>query len=137
MRLDFIFEDIPPNIERDSPIAYFNLYEADNCSGEKLTSIPIVITEITTNTLEVSKDQRIKIYPNPGSDRFHIDIPQLAKPVLIELTDISGKQFFKREIPPANAKQKISIDASKFPRGVYFLSVSSENYILGEKVIKR
>lgn len=78
--------------------------------------------------------ERIKYYPNPVKDKLVIENPDL-KITSISISDVSGKIVFSsREIN----SDKIEVDFSSFPKGVYFLTTELDGKILKtEKVLKK
>jgi len=123
MGLDFIFDEVPSTVDKNSPIAYFNLYEADNCSGEKLSSIPILINGTTTNTLEVSKDKRIKIYPNPSDGLLTINYENNSSQLSFEIFNIQLKKIMNGVI------ENDKIDISNLLPGQYILRVDNHKLL--------
>ena len=64
----------------------------------------------------------LKIYPNPSSDKFFIELEN-PTPTSIRLFDINGKEIYSTTI-----NQVIStIDISSFKPGLYLLRSTSEN----------
>lgn len=68
-----------------------------------------------------TKDQELKVYPNPTRDRLTIEYAQNAE--LIQLMNINGQVLLDQRI----SQSKEQIDLSSFAEGIYFLRI-------GEKV---
>ena len=71
----------------------------------------------------------VAIYPNPASYTITIESPQLA---VIEILNIQG-QLIKSLSTTGN---KINIDVSAFPSGVYIVEVRTEKGVEVKKFIK-
>ncbi len=87
-----------------------------------LTSIP-----------QVSNDLPITIYPNPVSDKTHVDFNGFSTD-LVQLMDTRGSLI---KTIPANQLDAIDIDLSDIPNGVYFLKVIGENQFGTFRLIKQ
>lgn len=78
--------------------------------------------------------ERIKYYPNPLKDKLVIENPDF-KITSVSIADVSGNIIFSSKEFNSN---KIEIDFSSFPKGVYFLTTESEGKTLKtEKVLKK
>ncbi len=68
----------------------------------------------------------VSAYPNPVSDflnvRFNIENPV---DFIIEIIDITGKKLWIRNFPEITPQEVISIDLSRYVRGVYMLRIST------------
>lgn len=76
-------------------------------------------------------DNQMSVFPNPSTDRVHI---QLEKPIQnghLWLSDASGKIVFSRKI----TGQGYSFSVKDFPKGTYFLSLELEVGFLVEQVL--
>jgi len=67
----------------------------------------------------------VNIFPNPASD--FITISNLSEksgsPLLLEITDISGKNVYSGYL----VSSENSINISEIPSGLYFVKIFSEN----------
>lgn len=70
-----------------------------------------------------------KIYPNPSKGPFIIEIKE--KEFWLSITNVLGEKVYKAEIK----NQKIEIDLSKQPSGVYFINVQTEKGSGTQKII--
>ena len=83
-----------------------------------------------------------RIFPNPFSNRFFIEINGLntKNDVQLFIYDIYGKKLFSQEF---NASHQLIVDNSNFPiisslsKGVYFVSVVIDGNINTQKLIKQ
>ncbi len=90
-----------------------------------ITQYVVVCTNL--NLVDQSNNY-LKIYPNPFKDELKISV---EKPIMIKLTDIAGKEIFRKEI-----SGETIINTSSLDKGMYLIHFSSEKGIKPIKVIK-
>jgi hypothetical protein len=74
------------------------------------------------------------VFPNPTHDYFTIQLHNaMQQPHSIELTDISGKIVHGENI---SFNGRYQVDISNLSKGIYFLTVSSNNSFQTQKLIK-
>ena len=69
-------------------------------------------------------------YPNPTSGIFTIQGKNIQS---IEITNINGQLI--RQLTCLNEQSSIEIDLSKYGKGVYFITIQTDNQIFTKKVI--
>jgi hypothetical protein len=74
----------------------------------------------------------ISVYPNPAQDSWTLTNASSAD-FTIQIIDVQGKILGNMN---SNMQQTISIDASNYPAGVYFLEITSENQTRTIKLVK-
>ncbi|MFC2089632.1 T9SS type A sorting domain-containing protein [Bacteroidota bacterium] len=77
-------------------------------------------------------DDYIRIYPNPISTYLNIETGQ-ADHYSIEIISMNGQLIYTTNMEQSS----MQIDVSPFSKGVYFITVRSENWVRTEKIIKR
>lgn len=91
------------------------------------------VVKLGPETLGISENsllQKPNLYPNPAKDFFYLD--HLPKETTIDITDMSGRKFFSQKYH----EEKIRINTSAFPHGIYIVQVKNkEEIILSEKII--
>lgn len=85
----------------------------------------------TMDTNEQEKNNEVKVYPNPVSDKVNIVFDNPTKADII-LTEITGKQVYNKNFVNKN---KITIHTSGFPKGAYILSIKTQNQNFIKKII--
>ncbi|NVO02340.1 MAG: M4 family metallopeptidase [Bacteroidetes bacterium] len=80
-----------------------------------------------------SKNEELKIIPNPSNGIFQIVIESGSKKMNIDVIDILGNSVYKSMISPFNSKK--NIDLSFLAKGVYFIKASSEEKNLTKKLV--
>ena len=76
----------------------------------------------------------IKIYPNPSSSEFTVDLTGISNTseITLEVYDISGKEIFSQKY--SNTKI-IKVDDHKWSAGTYILNVRGRDGIVGRKKV--
>jgi hypothetical protein len=95
-------------------------------------------TAINTNWVagETENDELLSVvYPNPTNSELNIDFNRdITEPVDITLTDLQGKVMLATS---RNEVNKIQLDISDLPDGVYVLTMSGETYNDTQKIVKK
>lgn len=88
--------------------------------------------EVQTSTPNILSSS-VKIYPNPSSGIFTVEIIDNENINHIEITDISGKILQKYKIESS----KIPVDISEYYNGIYFIHIISNNGSAVKKIVKQ
>ena len=123
MGLHFTLDEVPLTFDKNSPIAYFNLYVAEDCTGEKLLSIPIMFSSGTTNSIEINNHKNINLYPNPSNEYLFLIYEKINAQINFKIFDIQLKQVMKGVI------ENDVIDISNLVPGQYVLRVDDQNLL--------
>ena len=86
----------------------------------------------TMSTAEQVETAKIKVYPNPASDILNIDLGKTFTEIKVSLSDVSGKQFISET---HKQKDKLSIHTQTLPKGVYVLSIQTNQHNFNKKII--
>ena len=88
---------------------------------------------VTTTPVIANDKPEIQVVPVPATNHVAIIMPSAVKGnVRITLSDISGRQVYERI---ANGNTSVQLDVSRYSRGLYFISVSGENFRTVQKII--
>jgi len=92
-----------------------------------------VVTNITDlKPIRLDKDSEYKIYPNPTNSVVTIEVLTSNTNLDITVCDFSGKILDRK-----NSQQSITqFSLEKYPEGVYFLTLKSENKTNIHKIVK-
>ena len=90
-----------------------------------------IIADSTLGIRENIATNSAKIYPNPTNLTFTIQLPTQQN-FQLQVTDITGRTISENK----NAANTISIDASGFSSGVYFIKATNQRTVLTGKVVK-
>jgi len=85
---------------------------------------------------EVETDSGIKIYPNPATGQFTIDMSQskLKKQRNLIVYDLNGRVLYKKQLK--SSKEKVLIDSEKWQSGIYLINLfCQKKLIFSGKVI--
>ena len=74
---------------------------------------------------------RIKVYPNPNSGTFVVELPEHTGIAVLTIRDYTGKVIDKRIV----TEPKPEFDISKYPRGLYLLNVDMDDRRYNEKIL--
>ena len=89
------------------------------------------VIKISKSLSEIENiDNKISIYPNPSNGIFTVEnLTGLS----LEITNLTGKIFFKSKI--ISPQSKMEIDLSDFGSGVYLVRIMGKNFIKVEKIV--
>jgi len=102
----------------------------------------ILFTEMTivdtpeTNTEDINLTQNIEVFPNPVSDNLFIefDLDQSSEQVNVEFVNVSGQRVLSQNFQNI-LKQRIELNVSALPTGIYMMNVRTEQGLKSEKVM--
>ncbi len=90
---------------------------------------------VATNELEGIAS--FKVFPNPSYDQITVEIETVgSQEVDFEITTMTG-QLLKTIHKEINTSDRISIDLTDLPTGIYILNANLENGQLVEKIVKQ
>ncbi len=104
---------------------YVTVEDTNGCSA----SDTVVVAYAVSNSYAVLGD--VRIYPNPTSGIFYIEVPNNSGDVELTISDITGKVVVRNVVRTS----KVSIDLSKYNKGLYFVKLVSGNDVEVYKVI--
>jgi len=94
----------------------------------KITDTTTVISDVDLNS---DSDFKYSIYPNPTSGSFNIEF-ETESAINIEIMDYMGKIILKEKV----TGDRITLDISNQPSGVYLVKIISNGNIKVERIIK-
>jgi hypothetical protein len=91
----------------------------------------------TVGIVDIKKDAKIGVYPNPADDYAVIGIKlEKESGISLNIYDISGKVVYNNEAPQASVGQnEITINTANFASGMYTIVVRTADGILREKLM--
>jgi hypothetical protein len=111
---------------------FFNFGTEGSAAGEKTYYFDDVKFGDLVNSIDLTNLAKVNVYPNPTSDIWNIELNETLVSSL-ELIDLQGKRVYSSY----SIKSNQSVDASSFPKGIYFLRITSNSESLIKRVIKR
>lgn len=94
-----------------------------------------ILKTTTGGTVQVEEKPFLplqKIYPNPATDIFTLEISTPTEKSHYSIYDLKGQELVKGTF----TSNKIKINISKYPKGLYFIRVIAQNNVTVNKIIK-
>jgi hypothetical protein len=130
-------EESSQTIEIDGEIGIgahiYNVRVTDINSCVASDTIIITVNSLTDIGLINNLEGRVKVYPNPTSDKLNIEFVENTEAIEISLYDIIGNLLLQKEMKPQETKRTIQIPGEN---GVYFIRIRSEYSSKTYKIIK-
>ncbi len=115
--------------------AFIYVQSINDC-GESPFSEGLEVT--VDNTVGIDKESQsdnIKIYPNPTTGQFFIELPEIKEKTSLYIYDLTGSVKYKTEINANDEKQIISYNFDHFANGIYFVSINTDKARIIKKLI--
>lgn len=116
----------------------YSIHFADETTGYvtgRKNGVPKIWKNGTGINVLATKDEPLevfKVYPNPASKEINIEIPNIdAKTISVSIIDLNGKQIYSDSFN----NKKVKINTEQFPKGVYILSVETDQKKHSQKII--
>ena len=121
------FVDVIESSGTDWKVAKHSYKPSDLASyGSRCANTNIVIDTTKTVFPDISNGPEIIVYPNPSSGLLIIKSISLGTDNLkIILSNTMGQVLIEKQIKPQNNLIETRFDISEFPKGIYFLNISS------------
>jgi PKD repeat protein len=96
-----------------------------------------ICSDIMISSKDLNEAQNLRIFPNPNSGNFNVELPEPAKPEMyFRITDHTGKIVQEKATKPASKMQTMTVES--LTNGMYFLQVVSKGRIVAvEKFVKQ
>jgi hypothetical protein len=104
-------------------------YSCDPSKSYNTSRSNVVDNTQVSTTINVNKDNAVKVYPNPTNGEFTIDLGSYSGTIQTELFDISGRSLIK------GGQEKMTL--TNYPNGLYFLRVILDNKTEEIRIIKQ
>ena len=113
---------------------YYTITDTNNCSNTDSTSIVVLNC---TGLDEITVGMSVKLYPNPTKGQFQIDISGLNSSTLdMCIVNMSGQIILCEKLNNVNSADFTkALDFSNYPKGVYFIRLTTKDIVLTEKII--
>lgn len=113
-------------------------FAAQDIAGNYNSAAPLFSIEYkgsTTGVQTESGNSLLKIYPNPSTGSFFISFNSNGRRQTIKVMNAVSHAQFEYIIEQADGECQKLIDLSGFPKGIYFLTIESEEGIVSRKII--
>lgn len=115
----------------NGPHEYYDYAEDNYTVADDDLDILVVLYNYN-NAVNNIDDNNINIHPNPASNYFIIDKIDRNKSYEISITNILGKQVYKKSI---KGLSELRVNTNNFSKGLYNVSIVSDNKQESRKVI--
>lgn len=99
-------------------------------NGQQVSNKTFKIQFSTTTSVNENITRIFNLFPNPTSEQITIVFEAQEKRI-IQLTDILGNEILRIE----NNELSLQLDASNYPKGVYFIKVESDKGTSSQKIV--
>lgn len=104
------------------------------------TSMPVTITVLQARMAETAtepeREIEVNIFPNPVSEKLNVVFNSSEeKRISVKMLDITGREIYSNEILATTGENKVEIDVTGMPKGIYMAYVVGENLKEVKKVI--
>lgn len=83
------------------------------------------------------KNSDTRIFPNPGSDYWNLEINlKSAQDLDIQVADVAGKIVYKNTLKGKSGKNVTAIANKNIAAGVYFFTISKGSTVITKKAVK-
>ncbi|MEM1324000.1 MAG: cytochrome c peroxidase [Bacteroidota bacterium] len=80
----------------------------------------VILPDVTTSTMDLLVEKRVKIYPNPVQDQLRVERPEALADAAISVYNVQGQLLLHDSTP------RTSLDVSGLQSGCYFLLVGEQ-----------
>jgi hypothetical protein len=108
-----------------------------NTCGEGDQSSLTIIVKDCSGLRENKLESRLLISPNPVNETLSVRITGTENHFYLFIYDLRGKAIFNNYLSGVPCSFNYEMDASQFPRGIYFLEIMNEHGSAGAKFIVR
>ena len=82
-----------------------------------------------------SKENGIKVYPNPATEQLHIELNTNYSALnRITIYDLQGRELLNKHLNESKTKN-VSIDVSNLPKGMYVLRASTNEHAVFSNIV--
>lgn len=103
---------------------------ATDPSGNETTCTITVTVEMTTAVVDIDRDERISIFPNPASDWVRVEMDGSLDVTEVVLRDLAGREI---KIKRVTASQ---FNIEEVPKGFFLVEITTETDIFVKKMLK-
>lgn len=96
--------------------------DAGGCIEGHDCTYRLILKDKSVPTIDLSNDA-FKVYPNPITDVFNIEMPTNTSNYAYAVQDVFGRSMTTK----TNQMGNVSIDCSAWPQGLYMLNIEGEN----------
>jgi hypothetical protein len=87
-----------------------------------------VVNCLSTGINDIMKSDKVKVFPNPASDKLIIETPSNAE---IQLFDLSGRMVLNQ----TSRKKSHELNIQNLPNGIYILKIFNNTFSANQKLV--
>ena len=95
----------------------------------------IITREVVNSLTERTSPATFRVFPNPADDIVYIQTEAVKGSLGIQLTDLNGRVFYKKDYSALRSPQNLQIKTDHLPAGVYMIHFNNEGITHSERVI--
>ncbi len=93
---------------------------------------------IVTGVEELESESKLTVYPNPVADEVQIRFGnERSQKVELRITNTAGQEVYYEEFQSTAGSNYHTLDLSSISRGIYFISITSDELQYTQKLIKK
>ena len=120
-------------IFRDLATGIYAITITDTTGCGPIISENITVT-YTNSVIDISMADKIKIYPNPTSDKIYLEIMDIdTKNYDISIINLIGETLYTEKVKWDGISRK-EMDLSGFAKGVYFINITINNQRVSKRI---
>lgn len=113
-------------------------WENDSLSGNGSDDAFLaVLNNVINDEKNIIFSPYIRFYPNPSENYITIEFPEIEKETKIEFINTIGQIVYFQVIENNPNNGTFKFDVSSFPKGIYIIKVSGNNYSYLGKLLKK
>lgn len=93
-------------------------------------------TPVNVGVNEIFSEENLSVFPNPANQfvvcTWSREFASVLSEKEISMFDLAGRKVLSEKVAPG--KDKISVNVSELPEGMYLLKIEGENFIATEKI---
>lgn len=93
-----------------------------------------IILEDNTGILPFTGNTGMKLFPNPATKQFTLEINGMVKKFTVSIYNVEGEEVLNKLIV---GNHQTTIDTQPFSKGIYLVKVNNGNHVFTEKLIIR
>lgn len=90
------------------------------------------LANCTSLSVQASKMDTYKIYPNPATNEINIRVTQNYGRAQVSLVDINGRSVYKQQM---DLNGTVTVNFGQLQAGIYILNVNNNTININEKII--
>jgi hypothetical protein len=137
--LDYLSDEDPPMISGRSPISRFGpekvvLFVTDGYT-KPVTQEFEISRFVPDMFLTTNEPGNVTVYPNPAYDIIYILGKDYNETVQLSIVNLSGQMLWNESVYNPEGDLNIQIDLSDFKKGLYILSIKTEEQVTVQKIL--